>query len=79
MTHPEWLNAIRLKYDALLQNNTWTLTHLPPGANLVGCKWVFKCKYNANGTLQRYKASLVSKGFHQSKGVDYTDTYSFVV
>ena len=67
------------EYDALLQNNTWTLTSLPSNANLVGCKWVFKRKFKANGTPQRYKARLVAKGFHQREGHNFSDTFSLVI
>ena len=70
MKHPQWLRAMQSEYHALVQNNTWTLTSLPAGANLVGCKWVFKLKYNSDGSLQRYKARLVAKGFQQSEGCD---------
>jgi len=59
---------MQAEYDALMQNNTWTLTTLSPTSNVVGCKWVFEKKYNVDGSLQRYKARLVAKGFHQHEG-----------
>jgi len=51
------------KYNALITNNTWTLMPLPPGASVVGCKWIFKHKMHADGTFHRNKARLVAKGF----------------
>jgi len=74
-----WLQAMREEYDALLSNKTWTLTPLPLGAPLVGCKWIFKTKLNADGSLQRCKTRLVVKGFHQIAGIDYAKTFSPVV
>jgi hypothetical protein len=51
MTDPNWLDAMRSEYDALVHNNTWTLVSPPPGANIVSGKWVFRIKYNSDGAL----------------------------
>lgn len=48
-------------------------------SNVVGCKWVFKTKLNPDGIVKRYKAGLVTKGFHQRLGLDYHDTFSPIV
>nr|GEW67678.1 ribonuclease H-like domain-containing protein [Tanacetum cinerariifolium] len=39
---------------------------------------IFKKKMKADGTIDKYKARLVIKGFRQSDGLDYFDTYSAV-
>lgn len=51
--------------QALKQTGTWQLVPSHPSQNVVGCKWVFRVKYKPDGSLDRYKACLVAKGFHQ--------------
>ena len=63
---------------ALESNHTWTLTPLPPHKKAIGCKWVYKVKYKFDGTIERYKAKLVAKGFTQQEGLDFTETFSAV-
>jgi hypothetical protein len=48
---------------ALEENNTWSFTSLPVGHYPIGCKWVFKVKYQSDTSIERYKASLVAKGY----------------
>jgi len=55
------------------------LTHLPKGKKTIGYKWVFKIKHKADGSIERYKASLVAKGITQTEGIDFLDTFSLVV
>ena len=59
---PRWREAMKSEFQALENNNTWTIVSLPPGKRAIGCKWVYRIKYNANGTVERYKARLVILG-----------------
>ena len=49
---------------------------LPKGKKTVGCRWVFIIKHKADGTIERYKAQRVVKGYTQSYGVDYQETFA---
>ena len=71
-----WRSAMSEEYQALMENQTWTLTKLPDDQKSIGCRWVFKIKYNPDGTVERYKARLVAKGYSQTKGIDYTETFA---
>uniref|UniRef100_A0A803PYW8 Uncharacterized protein n=1 Tax=Cannabis sativa TaxID=3483 RepID=A0A803PYW8_CANSA len=58
---PKWNSAMNKEFRALVQNHTWDLVPPDPLYNVVGNKWVFKEKFNADGTVQRQKARLVAK------------------
>ncbi|GJV62114.1 ribonuclease H-like domain-containing protein [Tanacetum coccineum] len=73
---PNWQNAMRDEYIALIKNKTWTLVPRPPDINIVRCMWLFRRKYMADGTLSRYKARLVANGSTQLEGVDVDETFS---
>jgi hypothetical protein len=62
-----------------MRNSTWHLVPLQQGRNVIDCKWVFKVKHKVDGSLDRYKAHLVAKGFKQRLGIDYDDIFSPVV
>ena len=51
---------------------------LPMGKRIVGCKWIFTIKYRVDRTLERYKVRLIAKGYTQTCGVDYLDTFALV-
>ncbi|GKG06610.1 ribonuclease H-like domain-containing protein [Tanacetum coccineum] len=55
-------NVLITPNTALIKNNTWILVPRSPDANIVRSMWFFWHKYNADGTLSRYKARLVANG-----------------
>ena len=71
-----WAATMRLELQALEDNGTWTYTLLPTGKKPIGCKWVYKIRYQLDGTIERYKARLVAKGYTQVEGQDYRETFA---
>ena len=46
---------------------------------VIGSKWIFKSKLKPDGSLNCLKARLISKGYHQIDGVDYTETFFSII
>jgi hypothetical protein len=71
-----WREAIDEEVRSLQTNQTWEEVVPPAGADLVDSKWVFTVKWNPDGSLERFKARLVGRGFTQQYGVNYTETFA---
>jgi hypothetical protein len=64
------------EYRSLMENDTWDCVALPKGRKLDRCKWVYITNYASDGSVERHKVWLVSKGFSQVKGIAYNETFS---
>jgi hypothetical protein len=74
--HPEWQLAMAEEIAALERTGTWDLVSPPSGVRPITCKWVYKIKTRSDGSLERYKARLVARGFQQEHGRDYDETFA---
>ena len=54
------------------------MVDLPKGKEVIGVRWVYKTKSNAEGKIERHKARLVVKDYKQQQGKDYEKKFSLV-
>lgn len=62
--HSHWHEAVNSKLRALEDNCTWTLEPLLSGKKPIECKWVFKTKLKADGSIEHYKAPISGQGLY---------------
>ena len=74
-----WHQAMQEEYDSLMENNTWTLVNSPDNRKILPGKWVYKIKTKTDGTITRWKARWVAKGYEQIEGLDYNQTFASVI
>ncbi|PKA46730.1 Retrovirus-related Pol polyprotein from transposon TNT 1-94 [Apostasia shenzhenica] len=72
----EWEKSMKEEIDSIEKNGTWELVDLPFGKDVIGVKWIYKIKLNANDNIYRFKSRLVAKGYAQEHGINYFETYS---
>lgn len=71
-----WIDACKDEIFSIEKNDTWDLVQLPAEVKPIGLKWVFKIKRNTDGSINKYKAHLVAKGYVQRHGVDYDEVFA---
>jgi hypothetical protein len=77
---PMWKEAIQAELNSLAKREVFEpVVQTPEGVSPVGYKWAFVRKHNEKNEIVRYKAGLVVQGFLQKLGIDYEETYSYVV
>ena len=72
----QWEEAMKEEIERLIRRGTWKPVPRPEGANIVGSKWVYRLKKDANRNVTSHRAHLVAQGFTQVHGVDFDDTFA---
>ncbi|CAI7890601.1 unnamed protein product [Closterium sp. NIES-54] len=74
----KWLEAMDKELKALEDRNTWKVVPISVAKNktILTGKWVFRVKTKADGTIEKFKARWVVRGFDQEHGRDFTETFA---
>ena len=75
----KWQEVMEKEMKSLHLNEVWKLVETPPNRRIVGSKWIFKWKFGADGSVQRYKARFGCPRVHPEFGLDYEETFSPVI
>jgi hypothetical protein len=73
-----WKYAMLQEYRSILKNNVWDIMPRTQDKSMVSSKWVYKIKHATNGSVERFKAVFVARGFSQKEGIDYNEAFSSV-
>ena len=72
----EWKEAMTKEYQSIMKNDVWDIVPKPEGKSVVYSKCTYKIKHAADGSIKKYKARFVARGFSQKEGIDYEETFS---
>ena len=59
-----------------MKNKVLEAVARPEGKSIVSSKWIYKIKHSADGSIEKYKARFVARGFSQKEGIDYDETFA---
>jgi hypothetical protein len=74
--HGVWQEVTMEEYASIMKNDVWEVVPRPKGKKVVGSKWIYKVKHAANGSVDKYKARFVAKGFSWRERVDYEEIFA---
>ena len=71
----EWKDAMIEEYQLIMKNDVWDVVPRSDGKLVVTSKWIYKIKHAADGSIEKYKARFVARGFSQKEGINYEETF----
>jgi hypothetical protein len=71
-----WKDAMAKEYQSFMKNDVWDIIPRSEGKSIVTSKWIYKIKHATDGSIEKYKARFVARGFSQVEGIDYEETFA---
>ena len=59
-----------------MQNDVWNVVPRPEGKSVMTSKWIYKIKHATDGSIKKYKAQFMARGFSQKEGINYEETFA---
>jgi hypothetical protein len=64
------------EYRSILKNDVWDIVSRPKDKSVVSSKWIYKIKHAVDGSVEKFKARFLARGFTQKEGIDYEETFA---
>ena len=64
------------EYRLIINNDIWEVVTRSKNKSVVSSKWIYKTKHSADGSIEKYKARFVARGFTQKEGINYEETFA---
>ena len=64
------------EYQYIMKNDVWEIVPRHEEKSVVTSRWLYKIKHGADGSIEKYKARFVARGFSEKEGVDYDETFT---
>ena len=64
------------RYQSIMKNDVSDIVPKPEGKSVVSSKWIYMIKHVADGSIEKYKARFVARGFSQKEGIDYEEKFA---
>jgi len=74
--HHVWVDSMVEEHSSIMTNDVWEVVPRSEDRSIVGSKWIYKIKYAADDSVEKYKVRFVAKGYAQKEGVDYEETFA---
>ena len=74
--HDVWQEVVFKEYESIMKNQVLEVVLRPQEKKVVGSRWIYKVKHAVDGSVEKYMACFVAKGFSQKEGIDYEETFA---
>jgi hypothetical protein len=64
------------EHTFIMKIDVWGIVPRLKRKSVVNSKWIYKIKHVIDGSIEKFKARFVARGFSQKEGVDYEETFS---